>query len=148
MKDENIQYTAGLFVKICQDVVIKCVGAWLLVVSNFFVDDVLTKALAALFFLIIFDSITGVLAAKRTGDKIRSAKLVRTPIKIAIYFMLITAARIAEYSIPDQIAYLDEVVLAFLTLTELVSVMENIGKMGYAIPKKLLANLISLRDEK
>lgn len=148
MKDENIQYTAGLFAKICQDIVIKCLGAWLLVVSNFFVDDVLTKAITALFFLIIFDSITGVLAAKKTGDAIRSAKLVRTPIKIAIYFMLVTAARIAEYSLPTQIAYLDEVVLAFLALTELVSVMENIGKMGYAVPKQLLAKLIKLRDDK
>lgn len=148
MKDENIQYTVGLFAKICQDIFLKCMGTWLLVVSEFFIDDVLTKAITALFFLIIFDSITGVFAAKKTGDKIRSAKLVRTPIKIAIYFMLVTAARIAEYSLPAPIAYLDEVVLAFLTLTELISVMENIGKMGYAVPKQLLAKLISWRDEK
>jgi len=148
MKDENISYLWGLFGKICQDVVVKCAATFLLVISNFFIDDLLTKAMLALLFLIVFDSLTGVLAAKKEGDKIRSAKLVRTAVKISIYFILITSARIAEYSVPAGISYIDEIVLAFLTLTELISVMENVGRMGFAIPKKLLVKLISIRDSK
>lgn len=148
MKSENIQYIGGIFYKICQDVILKCVATAGIVTAEFLIDGILVKAMVALLFLILFDSITGVLAAKRTGDKIRSAKLFRTPVKIAIYFMLITAARIAEYSIPEFVSYLDEVVIAFLTLTEFISVLENIGKMGYAVPKQLLTKLKSLRDTK
>ena len=62
--------------------------------------------------------------------------------------MLITTARIAEFSLPEVIRYLDDTIIAFLTLTELISIIENTGKMGYAIPKKLLLKLKSIRDEK
>lgn len=148
MKEDNIKYLGTLFVKMCGDVAIKCIGTGLLVMSEFFVDGVMTKALLALFFLILFDWITGIRAAKISGEVIKSSKIIRTPIKIAIYFMLITAARIAEFSLPGAIRYLDETVIAFLTLTELISVIENTGQMGYAVPKKLLNKLKSLRDEK
>ncbi len=62
--------------------------------------------------------------------------------------MLITTARLSEYSLPDVIGYLDETIIAFLCLTELISVLENTGKMGYAIPAQLLNKLKSWRDEK
>jgi len=148
MKDENIQYVGSIFGNMCKNVFIKCVATAGMVISEFFVDGLLSKAMLAIFFLILFDWITGMLAAKATGIQIKSSKILRTPIKISIYFMLIVAARIAEFSLPEAIRYLDDTVVAFLALTELISVLENTGKMGYAIPKTLLSKLISWRDEK
>lgn len=148
MKEDNVAYIGGLFGKICSNIVIKCYVALGFVIANFFVDTLMAKAMLALFFLIIFDWVTGVLAARKTGHVIKSSKIVRTPLKIAIYFMIITAARIAEFSLPSAVRYLDDTVIAFLTLTELTSVLENTGRLGYAIPKKLLEKLMSWRDEK
>lgn len=148
MKEDNVKYISAIFGNICKDVVFKCVAAGGLVISEFFLDSLLAKAMVALFCLIIFDWVTGVLAARASGDVIKSSKILRTPIKIAIYFMLITTARLSEYSLPNVIGYLDETVIAFLALTELVSIIENTGKMGYAVPIKLLDKLKSLRDEK
>lgn len=148
MKEDNVKYIGTMFLKICQDVTLKCVAAGGLVISEFFLDSMLAKSMIALLFLMLFDWFTGILAAKVSGEVIKSSKILRTPIKIAIYFMLITTARLSEYSLPDVIGYLDETVIAFLALTELISVIENAGKMGYAIPKQLLNKLKSWRDEK
>lgn len=147
MKEDNIKYLGIMFGKICSDIAVKCVATGALIIAEFFIDGILAKAIAGLFFLIIFDWITGIFAARKTGQIIKSSKIVRTPIKIAVYFMLIVCARIAEYSLPHTIGYLDELVIAFLTLTELISVIENTGKMGYAIPMKLLKKLQNLRDD-
>lgn len=147
MKEDNIKYINGLFGKICSNVVAKCAATGSLIVTEFFVDGVLVKAMVAVFFLVLFDWITGIFAAKASGLPIKSSKIIRTPIKIVIYFMLISGARIAEYSLPASIHFLDETVIAFLALTELISVIENTGTMGYAIPKKLLKVLKHIRDE-
>lgn len=147
-KDDSIKYAAGLFGKICKDVVVKCWISAIFIITHFFVDSVLAKAMFALFILILVDWATGMKAAQKTGDSIKSSKFFRTPIKIVIYFMLITCSRIAEYSLPDAVRYLDDTVIAFLTLTELISILENTGKLGYAIPQKLLAKLRNIRDEK
>lgn len=148
MKEENITYIGSMFYKICENIMLKCIFVGGLVVSEFFLDTVLAKSMVALFFLILFDWITGMFAAHVNKEKIKSLKILRTPIKIGIYFMLITVARLSEYSLPDVMRYLDETVIAFLALTELISNIENVGKMGYAIPQKLLAKLKSLRDKK
>lgn len=148
MKEDNILYIGKLFANICHNVALKCVAGGALVVAEFFIDGVLAKSMIALFCLIMFDWITGVAAAKKTGHTIKSSKIVRTPVKLAIYFMLITCARIAEFSLPEFVSFLDETVLAFLVLTEFISILENTGRLGYAIPTKLLSKLVSLRDEK
>lgn len=148
MREDNLEYLTVMVANMCKDVLIKCIATGVLVITQFFVDGLLTKAMLAIFFLIIFDWITGIFAAKISGEKIKSSKIIRTPIKIVIYFMLISGARIAEYSLPNAVGYLDDAVIAFLALTELISVLENTGKMGYAVPKKLLKKLIFLRDDK
>ena len=147
MKEDNLHYIGGTFLRVCENVTLKCVAAGTLVISEFFFDSMLAKSIVAVFFLILFDWVTGIFAARASGEIIKSSKILRTPIKIAIYFMLITVARIAEYSLPNAIAYLDETVIAFLALTELISIIENTGKMGYAVPLKLLEKLKSLRDK-
>jgi toxin secretion/phage lysis holin len=148
MKADNMSYVGILFGKIChQDMLLKCATAFGFIMTNFFFDSLQNKAMLAIFFLVIFDWITGVMAAKKSGEVIKSSKIIRTPIKLVIYFMLISGGRMAEYALPDAIRYLDETIIAFLALTELVSVLENTGKLGFAIPVKLLNKLQVLRDE-
>jgi len=147
-EENNITYIWKLFGAMCKDIAIKCSATAVLVISEFFFDRTLALAMLGLFFLIIFDWATGTMAAHRTGEHIKSSKLFRTPVKIVIYFMLITGARIAEYSLPELFHVLDETVIAFLSATELISLIENTGKMGYAVPKKLLYKLKNLTDEK
>lgn len=145
--ENNLNYIVKLFGAMCKDIALKCGATGILVISEFFFDRTLALAMCGLFFLIIFDWITGTMAAKASGEHIKSAKVFRTPVKIVVYFMLITGARIAEYSLPNVIHIIDETVIAFLSLTELISLIENTGRLGYAIPMKLLEKLKSLSSD-
>lgn len=111
----------------------------LIVIASYLFDPTQTSVYIALALLIIADFLFGVSATIKTGDKIQSAKLRRTAIKFMIYFGMIAACRISEYALPFHM--LDEVVAGYLVATELVSILENAGRMGYAVPLKILAKL-------
>lgn len=125
---------------------IKTFAAALLSVTGFLFDGLLREAMLALLILLIFDFITGVAAAKREGQEISSHSAFRTAVKIAVYFLLISAGRMAEATIGSTLPFIDEAVLAFLGVTELISILENVGRLGYAVPLKLLNKLKDYRD--
>jgi len=102
--------------------------------------------LRAMLFLIIFDFITGIIAARNSGEVIKSKGIVRSAFKVAVYGLLISAGHLTEQVTPGT-WYIQDAVITFLALTEMISIIENVGKMGYAIPRKLLARLQKLRDE-
>lgn len=103
--------------------------------------------LKALFLLVVIDFITGIASAYVAKEPIRSRSAVRSAFKVAVYGMLIAAGHLTEAIVPGT-TFIEEVVVSFLALTELISIIENIGKMGYAVPKKLLNQLQKLRDQK
>ena len=117
------------------------------VVLSFGFDNIHQKALLALFILMWADCITSIWAAYKTGIPIQSSKFFRTPVKIVIYFGLIYMAKITEYGFPTLLGVLDETVIAFCVTTELISIMENIHKLGYPVPSKLFQKLINIRDK-
>lgn len=147
MRPDTITYSSAVIAKACSDFWIKCVGALVLAAYSFSFDRLHEKAMIAVMVLIIMDFITGLIAAKRGGDEIKSSKIFRTVIKTLIYFILISAAHLCELAAPLTRSFLDEMVIAFLALTEMVSLLENVGKMGFAVPKKLLNKLREYRDE-
>lgn len=104
------------------------------------------QALKGLLVLIVIDFVTGILSAQKKGEVIKSRTAVRSAFKVVVYAMLVSAGHITEQITPIA-TYIEEAVITFLALTELISVIENVGKMGYAIPKKLLTRLQRLRDE-
>jgi len=104
--------------------------------ATFFFDPAHYLAMLALFMLIIIDFFFGIAASRHTGDPIRSAKIIRSAIKMVVYFALVAAARVTEHAIP--ISMLDETVTGFLAATELISILENTGRMGYAVPQKVV----------
>jgi len=100
----------------------------------------------ALIFLIIIDFVTGMWSARMTGEHITSRRAVRSAYKLVMYGLLVAGAHLTEVIVPGT-TYLEDIVTSFLAVTELISILENAGRMGYAIPKKLLKKLQDFRDE-
>lgn len=112
----------------------------------FFFDEAHTKSIIAVVVLIMIDFVTGIAAAKFTGEEIKSSKVFRSAVKVVIYLTLISSAHLLE--IASIISFADDTVIAFLACTELISLIENIGKMGFAVPKQMLNKLQTFRDSK
>lgn len=148
MKPEHVEYIPYIYAKMTAylDLKILLGLVWSSLVYLF--DSGQAEAMVALFLLTLVDWIFGVAASKRSGEKITSAKFIRTPIKIAVYFALIACSRISEYALPGVIGFIDETMVAGLVITELLSVFEKSGKLGFVIPQRLLNQLEDLRDGK
>jgi phage-related holin len=95
--------------------------------------------------LITIDLITAIMAEYKNGNPIESRKMMKTATKLVVYTLFLAAIHLTEGIVPGT-TFLDEMVLAFLALTEAISVMENIGRMGYAVPLKLLNQLREMRN--
>ncbi len=93
--------------------------------------------MTAVFILIMIDFLTGVGAAKYVNEQIKSAKIFRSGVKVLTYFGMISAGYLLETSIGYNVGA-DEILIAFLAATEFISIMENMGKLGFKTPKKLL----------
>ncbi len=98
------------------------------------------------YFLMIGDFITGIIASHMVGDKIRSAKLIRTVEKMALYGVLVMSGLFVDKLVGINIGQSATVV--FVGLTEAISIMENIGRSGLPIPKKLLGQIINIKNDK
>jgi len=119
-----IKYISGLFAKIGSGAVwggyLAGVLGWLfsfvIPIKDFLI---LTTA------LVILDLITGVLAAKKRGEKIRSRALMRTTIKLTLYFSALLATQ------GVQVVFAEKIPLTYITaftiaITELKSLLENV----------------------
>jgi len=76
-------------------------------------------------FVVFADTVTGIIAAKKRGEKITSKGLYRTSQKVAVYFcgiMIFHGASIT-FQLPSQITYSVSFIIA---ATELFSISENI----------------------
>ncbi len=136
MNPENISYVARLFIRLAEHAWTKIFAAILLVLFRFFFDGANVSAMIAVFVLILMDTATGLLASYRSGTPIQSHKLLRTAIKIAVYFLLISAGRVSEYAVP--VPLIDETILAALAVTELFSILENAARAGFTVAARLL----------
>lgn len=110
-------------------------GAVLSILAYLF-DPTQHAALLALFILTLADFCFGVTASRKEGQPLRSSKVRRTAIKMTVYFAIVAMTRITENAIP-LLSFMDETLVGFLAATELLSILENVGRMGYAVPAKL-----------
>lgn len=146
MGTENIFYFAALLHKLLTHLWLKVI-ATLVLLPVFFFDPALKSGLIALACLIFIDFVSGVATAKKTGEQISSAKIFRTALKFAVYFTLISSGRLTVMAgLPFIPA--DAIILTFLACTELISIIENAGRCGYAVPQKLLNQLEDFRNSK
>jgi len=143
---DKLQYIPIMFQKIFSNIWIKVVGALGYISTYQFFDPNNKAALYALFFLIFADLLTGVYASYKTGMEIKSAKILRTGLKIAIYYVMISAGHLTEVA---GITFLpiEESLIGILAVTELISLLENCANVGYVVPQKLLNRLRDFRDK-
>lgn len=143
---EHTSYIAQIMQKIFFAWQTKIVSGIGLTILSFMFDALQRDALLALLILIIIDFFSALLAAYNTDEAIRSAKIFRTALKIVVYFLLVSAGFLAERAIP--LGIIDEIILGFLVATELISVLENAARAGYAVPTGLLNTLKDFKMKK
>lgn len=83
-------------------------------------------AMAAAIGLTAFDLIFGLLAAPHRKQKITSAGLKRTIIKIFVYEIVIALALVTETYLTQDLIPLVKLATSYIGLTELKSILENI----------------------
>ena len=103
--------------------------------------------LQALLVLIAIDFVTAIGGAYTLGVPIESRRALKSATKVIVYTMFVSAGHLTSIILLNTI-WIEVAVISFLALTELVSIMENIGKMGYTVPQTLLNRLKDLRDKK
>ncbi len=140
-----IRFTLG---KVLSYSNVKIIGAVFYVLYTFAFDISQREAHLALLILILLDFISGVSASKLLGEPIRSSKIRHSAIKVMAYFSVIAGAHLAEKGLFSYIAFIDETVLAFFLVTELISLIENVGRMGYETPQKILNQLKDYQKHK
>jgi phage-related holin len=80
-------------------------------------------AMIAVGILITIDTLTGILASNKKGEKIQSRRLGRVLVKMLLYNLLIISAHLCEVYLVD-IPFV-KITLAFLAITEFLSIGEN-----------------------
>lgn len=145
-------HSLEIYDAICAWCVIKIPVSFILSMLTYLIGDANHAAVQALFILLIFDFITALMAKFHIGEQIESRKALKSATKVAVYGIFVSSAHLTESILPGVTfpynVTIDLVAISFLALTEMISIIENIGKMGYAIPKKLLNVLESARDSK
>ena len=130
-----------------------CTWCWFKVPASFFAGAFAFllgpqnyMGVVAVVILVTIDLLTAVMGEYVAGRPIESRKFLKSATKTVVYSLFLVATHLTEFVVPGT-TFLDEMVLSFLALTEMISVMENIGKMGYSVPLKLLNKLQDLRDK-
>jgi len=143
---ETLKASTEMLIATCNQIAFKCFFALLYILYSFSFNVGHQVALISILVLIIFDFITGIFAAKFTGEEIKSSKVLKSAIKVALYFILISAGNLVENVVGLNL-FADETIMGFLAATELISLIENIGRLGYAVPRKFLNKLHKFTDK-
>lgn len=100
-------------------------------------------------FLIFADLVTGIMAARKRGEKISSAAMRRTISKILVYQLVIMSGFLAETYMLNGLIPISKIAASIIGITELLSILENAEKVyGQPIFKKIIKILGSENDKK
>lgn len=131
------------FASMCAITAAKCIGFFIVVLAHIAFGKVDAVVLSGVMVLIMFDFITAIIRDAKIGVPIESKKAISTAVKFVVYGLMVSAAYITEaivglnaISVPFA-----EGVAGFIAVTELISIMENVDRMGYESPKKLIRSL-------
>lgn len=138
-------YFDSIISNIIEPTILKITISFILGIAFLF-GDFHTQGLIAITMLMTFDTILGMMAAWHEGSSITSRRFSRVVQKGVVYFMAISAGYFADLTIGWQV--IQSTMIAFIGATELISILENMGRMGYATPKKLLNQLKDFKSEK
>ena len=86
------------------------------------------ESILAVGFLIIVDLIMGIAGALKVKEKIKSARLKNTAVKMLVYNLLLISSFIAETYLAPYIPFV-KIALGFLATVEIASIGENFEKV-------------------
>ena len=126
------------------DNIFKNILAWICTIISFLFGD-MEGMLIALIALIILDYISGVIAA--AVEKRLSSAVGAKGIAKKIFMLLIVAlANIVDINVIGDGHVLKTVTIVFYICNECISLIENAGRIGVPVPKKLLDVLEQLKN--
>jgi predicted transcriptional regulator len=100
-------------------------------------------------FIILVDLITGIIAARKRGEKITSAALRRTVSKALIYQTAVLTGFLIETYLTGDLVPITKVVASIIGVVEGTSVFENLNAISdNKIFSKVLEKLGSINDKK
>ena len=127
------------------DNIFKNIMAGICTILSFLFGD-MEGLMIALIALIILDYISGVIAA--AVEKRLSSEVGAKGIAKKIFMLLIVAlANIVDINVIGDGHVLKTVTVVFYICNECISLIENAGRIGVPVPKKLLDVLEQLRDK-
>lgn len=99
--------------------------------------------LIAVYVLIIFDTITGLIKAIQKRE-VSSSSFFRVLVKCLIYFVLIITGRLVDKVVP--VGFASSIIESFLVVTEALSIIENLNHLGFPVPTQLVKILKQISD--
>lgn len=98
-------------------------------------------------FLVVSDMITGIWAAKKRKDTIKSAEMRRTISKMLVYQIAVISAFVLQKFLLDNIIPVSNIVAGVIGMVEFQSILENSSTIaGQDIKKLILKKLGSVND--
>lgn len=104
----------------------------------------IVPAMIACGLLITIDTITGIIGAKKAGEPISSKAFGRVITKMLVYQLLIISSHLVEQYLFTLVPFV-KITLAFIGVTELISIGENFQK---STGKNFVKYLRTFLDEK
>jgi phage-related holin len=135
-----VEVIKNIFTSISDYLSIKLLASAGITVYTIFFGNIPYNVASAVVILVIMDMITGIMASKQSGAIITSKRAFASAGKIAVYGLLISAGHLTEVVIGFDMK-VDESIMIILSVTELISILENGAVLGYSIPQKLLNRL-------
>ena len=150
MINQYLETSYHTIANVCTITTLKCLSVVLFIVSKIVFGDVDGAILLGVGALTIMDFVTAIMREYKLKREIESRKIVKTAVKLFVYGLMISASYITEVVIGIKAfnVPITEIMATFIAVTELVSILENVGDMGYVVPKKLLGRLKDFRDDK
>ena len=105
----------------------------------------LTETMLILLAAIIIDYITGSMASAREGRLKSAIGFKSIPKKIAIIFM-VAVGHLVDLTLNTQNVFREAVIFFYLS-NELLSITENVGRLGVPIPNKIKQAIETLREK-
>lgn len=114
---------------------------------SFLFNPLKTNLYYAIAALIIFDFITAIFATIHNNEKITSAKASRTLVKLLVYGLMVSGATLTDRFIVGNIELFADLTMGFVAITEFISILENIHKLGFEVPSNVIKRLNELKKQ-
>jgi len=123
---------------------IKLLITFLGILFSRFVESLRSQFLSTIILLVVFDTITGVVVASRK-KRVSSWGWSRSAIKLVNYCILLSIGKLTSAFL--LLAWLSEVLILLIMITEVISILENISIIQpKLLPKKFIEVLAIFKN--